>query len=115
MSEPTLSIDTTSHKSIDVITINGRVDSSNYNELDQVFSELLENKRNQFVLNMADVSYLSSAGLRAMVTALRECKKRGGDVRVAEPSERVKEVLDLSGLDLMFTTYPDNEHAIGSF
>lgn len=115
MSEPTLSIDTISHKHVDVITAVGRVDSSNANQLDEILKQLIEEDRYNIVLNLSDVQYLSSAGLRTMVSALRECKKRRGDVRIAAPSDRVVEVLDLAGLTPLFQTFPDNEFAVGSF
>ena len=115
MSDSNLSINTTHHNNVDVVSISGRVDSSNYTILDKALKASLTNGQHHLVLNMSEVEYLSSAGLRAMVSALRECKKKSGDVRVAAPSDRVREVLDLSGLDLMFTSYPDNEHAMGSF
>jgi anti-anti-sigma factor len=61
------------------------------------------------------VTYMSSAGLRAIVALLRESKKHRGDVRIATPSERVKEVLQLAGLDSLFDMYDDETAAVGSF
>ncbi len=115
MTQPTLVIDMTSHKNVDVITAVGRIDSSNANQFDDALKQLIDDGRNNIVLNMSEIQYLSSAGLRAMVSALRECKKRRGDVRIAAPSDRVLEVLDLAGLTPLFETFPDNEFAVGSF
>jgi anti-anti-sigma factor len=58
---------------------------------------------------------MSSAGLRAMVAALRECKKHRGDLRLANPSERMAEVLDLAGLDSVFSIYDEATAAVGSY
>jgi anti-anti-sigma factor len=64
---------------------------------------------------MGGVEYISSAGLRAMVALLRECKKHKGDVRLATPSDRVVEVLSLAGLDTLFDVYDSEAAAVGSF
>jgi anti-anti-sigma factor len=50
-----------------------------------------------------------------MVSALRDCKKRRGDVRLAQPSERVEEVLSLAGLDSLFQVHDSTVAAVGSF
>jgi anti-sigma B factor antagonist len=93
----------------------GRVDSSNATQLDNQLKELLDNGRYKLVLDLSGVNYLSSAGLRAMVAAVRECKKHRGDVRLATVSDRVTEVLKLAGLNVIFQTYEDKTSAVGSF
>ncbi|MDX1688775.1 MAG: STAS domain-containing protein [Candidatus Promineifilaceae bacterium] len=111
----TLEITTQEMKRVDLITVSGRVDSSTAPELEEALQERLNDGRHNLVLDLSDVNYLSSAGLRAMVSALRACKKKGGDVRVANPSERVQEVLELAGLDALFESYDDVTLAVGSF
>jgi anti-sigma B factor antagonist len=100
---------------VDLITISGRVDSNTSPELVDALNTCLDENRYNLVLDMSDVDYLSSAGLRAMVSARRACNQHGGDVRVAAPSERVEEVLSLAGLDAIFQTYNSTVAAVGSF
>ena len=111
-----LSISTNSLKRVDVVTLNGRIDSSTAPEFDAILKSIYQgNNRHNIVIELADVNYMSSAGLRSIVAAHRDCKKRGGDVRLAAPSERVTEVLSLAGLDAIFDTFPDTTTAVGSF
>ena len=102
---------------VDVVTVVGRVDSSTAPQLDQVLKGLVDNGRFKLVLDLAGVAYMSSAGLRAMVSCLREVKKgvRMGDLRLAAPSARVAEVLELAGLNQVFQIFEDQEGAVGSF
>ena len=109
----TIEID--SFKRVDVVKVEGRIDSSNAREFDEALKKLIDQGRNNLVLDMSGVNYMSSAGLRAMVTALRATKKNSGDVRLADPSPRIKEVLKLAGLESVFTTYEDRVAAVGSF
>ena len=107
MSESTLSISVEGYKRVDVVTVNGRIDSSNASELDAA----LENCRDNIVLELSGVTYMSSAGLRAIVSA----RKRGGSVSIATPSERVAEVLQMAGLAPLFPTFDDITDAVGSY
>ena len=115
MSDSQLSITVESLKRVELFTIAGRIDSSNANELDDALKEATNNGRHNLVLELSGVSYMSSAALRAMVSAMRECKKRNGAVKLANVSERVAEVLSLAGLDSIFDSFGDATTAVGSF
>ncbi len=119
MSDPSLAISVEQLKRVSLVAVTGRVDSSNAAELDNTLKEIMNNGTYNIVLNLSGVSYMSSAGLRALVSALRECKKHRGEVRLSEPSERVAEVLDLAGLTVteapLFQVYEDDTAAVGSF
>lgn len=115
MSESELTITVENHKRCSVIVIAGRIDSSNASELDNTLKELLDGGTSNLILEMSQVEYMSSAGLRAIVSALREAKKKRGDVRISTPSERVAEVFSLAGLLPLFQTYDDLTTAVGSF
>lgn len=110
-----LSISVESFKRVDLVTLAGRVDSNSASQLDSALKSLLENGRYKIVLELSGVSYLSSAGLRTMVSAVRESKKHRGDVRLANVSGRVAEVLKLAGLNAIFQVYEDKTSAVGSY
>lgn len=110
-----LQITVESMKRVDLVTVNGRIDSHEAPKLDASLKEIMDDGRHNLVLELNNVSFMSSAGLRALVSALRECKRNRGDVRLAMPSDRVMEVLDLAGLAPLFETYDDVTTAVGSF
>ena len=103
-------------KRSDLVTIVGRIDSSNAPQFDSYLkSNLIDHGRYHIVLDMSSVNYISSAGLRALVALQREATKHRGSVVIAAPSERVTDVLKLAGLQQLFTIYPDTTQAVGSF
>lgn len=110
-----MEITVTPMRRVDLLKVSGRVDSSNSNELDDALQTRLDEGRSNLVLDLSEVNYISSSGLRALVAALRASKKKGGDVRLASPSERVQEVLGLAGLDTLFESYDDVTAAVGSY
>ena len=115
MSDSSLEISVEHLKRVDLITAKGRIDSSNAAQFDEVLKESIANGQNNLVLDLEGIEYMSSAGLRAIVAALRECKSNRGDVRIGAHSERVAEVFQLAGLARMFQIFDDTTTAVGSF
>lgn len=102
-------------KHVSVVKVSGRVDSATAPDLEKSLQSLLDSERNQIVLDLQEADYMSSAGLRVLVAMHKATKKSGGGLCLAQPSARVKEVLDLAGLTPVFTVYSDLVEAVGSF
>ena len=101
---------------VTLVEVNGRVDSMNANELGVALANEIDSGRNLIVLDLAGVDYMSSAGLRELVNSLKRAKRTtGGDLRLAQPSERVREVLEMAGLDTIFQIFETQTEAVGSF
>lgn len=102
-------------KRCEVVHIAGRIDSSTAPEMQDKLNGLLNRGRYNLVLNMKDVPFISSAGLRTLLSALQACKKRGGDVRLSEVSDQVARVLELTSFDVHFKCFASDVEAVGSF
>ena len=113
--EATMKIETRELKSVSVVKVSGRVDSSTAPDLDTTLKDHINTDRYNLVVDLQETDYMSSAGLRALVAALKEAKKHGGNVRIAQPSARVQEVIDLAGLTPVFDIHPDVVEAVGAF
>lgn len=110
-----MEINVSEMRRVRLFEIVGRVDSSNASELGGALDRAADDGNNNLVLDLSGVDYMSSAGLREMVRILKRVKRNGGDLRIANPSERVREVLELAGLDSIFEIYPTQVEAVGSF
>jgi anti-anti-sigma factor len=110
-----MEIATQEYKRVAVMSVTGRVDSATAPELESKLRELVDSDKNQIVLDLKDVEYMSSAGLRAMVSTLKAVKRVNGDLRISSPSPRVEEVLRLAGLTSIFSIHSTQEEAIASF
>lgn len=111
----TLSIQTTELKRVMLLEVSGRIDSTTASELGDALNGVIEEGRNKIVLDLEKVDYMSSAGLREIVAALKRLNKGTGDLRLACPSDRVREVLELAGLDEIFKIFDTQLEAVGSF
>jgi anti-anti-sigma factor len=84
---------------VTIIHVAGRVDAINTPQFNQTINHVLENSDGtKLLLHLRDVNYLSAAGLRV----LRDLQMRTKHVRIAEPSERVIEVMQITGLDAIY-------------
>ncbi|NPV66917.1 MAG: STAS domain-containing protein [Anaerolineae bacterium] len=110
-----MEIKTSELKRVTLLEVSGRIDSTNANELGEALNAAIDSGRTQIVLDLANVDYMSSAGLRELVSALKKVKRGTGDLRLASVSGRVLEVLELAGLDTIFEIYPTQVEAVGSF
>lgn len=110
-----LLIVTDNTQSVTVMDVKGRVDSETAPELDDALAGLLKNETNKIVLNLEAVDYLSSAGLRALVKALKDAQKSGGNLHLAAVSEPIEVVLRTVGMMQMFKMFPTKAEALAGF
>lgn len=100
---------------VTLVEVSGRIDSMNANQFGEKLIEEIDSGKVQIVLDLASVDYMSSAGLREIVSALKKVKRSEGDLRIAQPSERVLEVLEMAGLDTILQIFPTQDAALDSY
>jgi anti-sigma B factor antagonist len=111
-----MEITTKQLKRVDVVTVSGRVDSSTAPELDEVLKSILEAERYRICMDLSDLEYISSAGIKVLISVLKTCKRwNRGDLRLTNLLPRIADVFDLAGLTPLFKIYPNLVEAVGSF
>ena len=111
-----MDISVTDYKRCDLIKVVGRIDSLTAPELSEVFRSLIDSNRFKIVLDMSEVEYISSAGLRTLIDAQKTCKRwNRGQVVLASVRTSVVEVLELVGFAPLFQLYDDTTAAVASF
>jgi anti-sigma B factor antagonist len=111
-----MEITTKQLKRVDVVTVSGRVDSSTAQELDEALKSILEAERYRICMDLSGLEYISSAGIKVLISVLKTCKRwNRGDLRLSNMLPRIAEVFDLAGLTPLFKIYPDIVEAVGSF
>lgn len=103
-----IKIDTVRVGETALITVSGRIDSMNAGKLRMVLDQELNHQTHDIVLNLAEVNHMSAAGLRI----LRHIKDTTGHVRIASPSHRVREILQITGLDAVYEVYETQIEAV---
>ncbi|MEN6572447.1 MAG: STAS domain-containing protein [Anaerolineaceae bacterium] len=111
-----MEIENTQYKHCDLIQVSGRVDSSTAPRLAEAINKIIESGRFKIVLDMTKLEFLSSAGLRILISTQKICKRYNrGEVVVAGVPEFVKSVFDLAGFTPLFKMFDDSLTAVGYF
>lgn len=84
------------------VKLKGRMDASWSDHVARVLSECVQSGQHVISVDMAEVDYISSAGIRILVLYARQLKTIQGSFSVVNASGPVKRVLELSGLDSLF-------------
>ena len=77
------------------MALEGRLDNASSPDLKKIFENSLEGI-NSLVLNFSEVDYISSAGLRTLLSMHKQMEARGG-MKVTNVNEGVMEILQLTG------------------
>ncbi len=110
-----ISVGTDEVRGISVMSVEGRVDSDSAPKLDEALSGLLTANCNKIVVNLGQVEFMSSAGLRALVKAYQAAQKAGGSVRLTGVSDAIQGIMYTVGLNQMLRAYSTDQEALASF
>jgi len=83
------------------VNINGRVDTTTAPQLEQALKAEFDNC-NELVLDFAEVEYISSAGLRVLLSAQKVMGKKGG-MKLINVSSDIMEIFDVTGFTDILT------------
>ncbi len=87
------------------VALDGRLDSSTAEKLNAVLTKELDSVERELVIEMKNVDFISSIGLRVFVSAYK--KLNGKPFIIKNPNSSVQEVLKLSGLLKVFQVVPN--------
>jgi anti-sigma B factor antagonist len=100
---------------VTVFRLEGRVDTQGAEEMDVALNGAAEGGKNKMVLDMGEVSYISSAGLRTLADVVTKNREAGGDLKLVGLNRRVLRVLRIIGFDRFFSIYDSTEQAVADF
>jgi len=110
-----LKLTTRDQDGVTVILCNGRIvfgeESSQLR--DQVKNHLAQSKK--IVLNLGGVSYIDSGGLGILVALYTSARSCGGDIKLANLTQRVGDILQITKLSTVFEVYEGEQKAIEAF
>lgn len=111
-----MEINVVEFKRCDVVSVKGRVDSFTAPKLGETLTALTDAGKFHIIIDMTEVQYVSSAGLRVLIDAQKTCKhlNRGEVILVSVPKQ-IYDTLDLAGFVPLFKFNDDLTAAVGSF
>jgi len=91
-------MDIKKHGNITVVPMPVRFDAHSSREVENLLQKLIERGSKAVLCNFKQTEYISSAGLRVLLSAMKKLKKSEGQFYLCSPSSFVQEVFETSGL-----------------
>lgn len=111
-----MDIQTNQFKHCDVVKVTGRIDSATAPQLAEEFARINDDGRYKIVMDFTELQFISSAGLRVLISTLKSCRRYNrGDLVLAGMPENIQSVFDLAGFTSIFNIHDDILSAVGSF
>src|SRR5271166_2014323 len=93
------------------IILDGRLDITGAGVIDLQFSAIAGSHKG-IVVDLANVSFLASIGIRTLLLGAKSVQRRGGCLVLLNPAEEVERVLDVMGVTDLMPIYRDSEAAL---
>lgn len=101
----------TEDRNLLVASLTGRLDSVTSTQAQASLLEEIDKRSSHLILDLSDLEYLSSAGLRALLTAIKRVsilKQRSATV-VKQP--HIREILQISGFNTLVPSFSEQDEA----
>ena len=107
-------VETRSQDGVSVVTAAGTLDAVTAPRLAEALQGEVAAGRVRLVVDLAGARYVSSAGLRAILAAVKAARSAGGDLAVAGVQPQVREVFELAGMTTIVAFHPGADEAVAS-
>lgn len=101
---------------VTVLTLSSdNIDTTNVAEFERQLEHVLAEEKYRLVLDLNQLGFISSAGLRSLLLSAKAARRGGGDLRLAGATATVRRVFLLVGMQDIFRIFDDVPAAIASF
>ena len=94
------------------LALRGRLDTAGVGEVELKFTSHTVPRAKPLLLDMSEITFLSSLGLRMLLTVAKALDRRGTKTVLLSPQPAVREVLSLSGFDQLIPVHNDEGTAL---
>jgi anti-sigma B factor antagonist len=84
-------------------------------QLHDLLHDLIEQKKLQVVIDLSKVDWMNSTGLGLLISGLTTLRKSGGELKLANVTDKIQSLLTITKLVTVFKTYDSVDEAVKSF
>jgi anti-sigma B factor antagonist len=96
---------------VSILRLKGFLDAHTAPHFEQAIQELLGENRINIIVSMADLNYISSAGLGVFMGFIEEIREKEGDIKLSNMSDKVFKVFDLLGFPALYQIFKEESEA----
>ncbi len=95
-----------------IVKTGGRVDGSNSQEFQDGLEAIIDDGDRAVVLDLEELSYVSSSGLRVMLLIARKLQRQQAKFALCSLSASIREVFEISGFDRIIPVHASRPEAL---
>jgi anti-sigma B factor antagonist len=99
--------------SVTNVAMKGRLDAKGAESVDLPLS-VLAGSKTAVILDLSEVDFLASLGIRTLLTAAKAVQRKGGKLVIVAPEGNVRMVLQTAGMETLIPMYPDRAAAVAA-
>lgn len=97
-----------------IVSVSGKLDALSAPEYEKTVAQLIADDKIRLVVDFAELSYISSAGLRVLLSTAKQLKPKGGTALFVNLQEGVRDVLEMTGFSSILAIHPSVEAALAA-
>jgi anti-sigma B factor antagonist len=107
---------TTSHREgVAIIALFGRIDTTAAPQLEKELNTLMGDGKRKILLNFSDVTYISSGGLRVLLSTAKKLRSPEDKFGLCSLSQEVNKILKLAGFTTIFSIFASEGDALDAW
>ncbi len=110
-----MEIQTRDTNGIKVIDLIGKFDTNTAPDAEKHLNELIKEGVKKILVNLEKLDYISSSGLRVLLSTNKQLQKTGSMMRICNLNEVVQEIFDISGFSSIFNVFVTESEALNDF
>lgn len=110
-----IDIDVTAWPRVTVVAPKGDLDMAVADELRRTLTALIDGKQTRLVIDLAQLLYIDSSGLGALVAAMKHARGAGGDIRLCALQPDVHAIFEMTRLAKIMDIHPSRPEALAAW
>jgi len=110
-----MNIDTEERNGIQIVRLEGRIDAHTTTQVEEKLFGLVDGGASRMVINFEKLDFISSAGLRTLLSTAKRVREAKGDLKVCNLNPNVQEVFDITGFSTLFNVAGSEDEAVAAF
>ena len=94
-----------------IANVGDRIDGTEARNFQETLTGVIDEDVKALILDLEELSYISSAGLRVILLTARVLQRQGGKLAICSLSDPIREVFEISGFDKIIPVHASREDA----
>lgn len=108
-------VDRKDKEQVSCLYVKGFLDAHTAPKFEDALQALIDEKRYKIIVNLEDLTYISSAGLGVFMGFVEDVRSNGGDLKLSNMTTKVYKVFDLLGFPELYEIYDAEAEAVEKY